>query len=62
MGSTNKSVPSDSQAVSAADVTSFWIGFGLAFGSTFFIGTSFIFKKLGLRKLASQGTRAGMFY
>ena len=59
MGSTNKSVPSDSQA---ADITSFWIGFGLAFGSTIFIGTSFIFKKLGLRKLASQGIRAGMFY
>lgn len=58
MVSSNSSKMSNSQTVSSEDITSFWIGFGLAFSSTIFIGTSFIFKKLGLRRLASQGTRA----
>lgn len=41
--------------------TDFYIGLSLAIISTVFIGTSFIFKKLGLLKLAkNQGTRAGI--
>ncbi|XP_076071473.1 magnesium transporter NIPA2-like isoform X2 [Mytilus galloprovincialis] len=58
MGRDNISSSRDPDKLTPEDITSFWIGFGLAFSSTIFIGTSFIFKKLGLRKLASQGTRA----
>ncbi|XP_060064798.1 magnesium transporter NIPA2-like isoform X1 [Ylistrum balloti] len=40
--------------------TEFYIGLSLALSSSLFIGSSFIFKKLGLLKLAkNQGTRAG---
>ncbi|XP_060591787.1 magnesium transporter NIPA3-like [Ruditapes philippinarum] len=40
--------------------TDFWIGLGLAVGSSFFIGTSFILQKLGLRaSAAKQGVGAG---
>ncbi|XP_021369075.1 magnesium transporter NIPA2-like isoform X3 [Mizuhopecten yessoensis] len=40
--------------------TEFYIGLSLAISSSLFIGSSFIFKKLGLLKLAkTQGTRAG---
>ena len=46
--------------VSDEDLASFWIGFTLAVVSNVFIGSSFIFKKLGLVKIAKkQGNRAG---
>jgi len=55
----NVTEPSE-HVVSDEDITSFWIGFSLAVVSNAFIGSSFIFKKRGLVKIAKkQGTRAG---
>ena len=44
------------------EVRNFYVGLTLAVSSSLFIGTSFIFKKLGLLKLAKyQTTRAGVY-
>lgn len=44
------------------EVRNFYVGLTLAISSSLFIGTSFIFKKLGLLKLAKyQTTRAGVY-
>ena len=40
------------------DNTSFYIGLGLALGSTLFIGASYIVKKIALQRLASHGIRS----
>ncbi|KAK3099496.1 hypothetical protein FSP39_005322 [Pinctada imbricata] len=57
----NRSHTSNISLPSQADqIRDFYIGLGLAIGSSLFIGSSFIFKKLGLLKLArNQSTRAG---
>lgn len=53
----NDSVPRPSAEEEARN---FYVGLLLAIVSTIFIGSSFIFKKKGLLKLAeNQGTRAG---
>lgn len=38
------------------------IGFGLAVGSSAFIGSSFIIKKKGLQRAEASGSRASKFY
>lgn len=53
----NYSVP---QPSAEEEARNFYVGLLLAIVSTIFIGSSFIFKKKGLLKLAeNQGTRAG---
>lgn len=53
----NNSVP---QPSAKEEARNFYVGLLLAIVSTIFIGSSFIFKKKGLLKLAeNQGTRAG---
>lgn len=55
----NVTEPSE-HVVSDEDIASFWIGFSLAVVSNAFIGSSFIFKKRGLVRIAKKkGHRAG---
>ena len=46
------------EAPETEDNTSFYIGLGLAIGSTIFVGASFIIKKTALRRLADRGIRS----
>ncbi|KAK4470566.1 hypothetical protein MN116_005628 [Schistosoma mekongi] len=56
MSNNSDSVPS---LIAQKSFTDFYIGLGLALLSTIFIGTSFIFKKLALRRISRNGLRAG---
>lgn len=52
-----------SRGPTADELKDFYIGLTLAVMSSLFIGSSFIFKKLGLLRLAkNSSTRAGMYY
>lgn len=60
---TNTTLPTSTEPYTESPKTqqnNFWIGLGLAVGSSFFIGTSFIFQKLGLKNVAKKegGVRA----
>ncbi len=54
--------PGNMTSTKQENMRDFYIGLGLAVGSSLFIGTSFILKKLGLLRLAKQqSTRAGTY-